>query len=326
MNHFRTIINPGVSTHTLGISSQILTIGSCFADSIGSRLSGLKIGTLANPFGTLYNPVSIHKVLEDALNSNPLPAHTYLQHEDVHLNFNFHSELSALHRHDLEMQLQEKTAAVRDFLKNTDCLMLTYGTARVYTRVDTDEIVANCHKQPAGLFRKSLLSLPEITASFTQLLQAIRTVRPSIRIILTLSPVRHLKDTLVLNNVSKSILRVACHALQEQHEEVEYFPAFEIMTDDLRDYRFYKSDMLHPNHDAEEYIWQNFKARYFDISMHDFAEKWTSIQRALAHRPFHPASSAHQKFLRDTLRRLEELKTFVDVEAEIKTVQAQLIP
>lgn len=325
MNSFRTTLNAGVSTHTLTSTSRILTLGSCFADSIGSRLAALKLPTLANPFGTLYNPLSLHKALDYGAQALPISPHTYLQHDDIHLNYDFHSELSALTQHALASHLQHQVAAVHSFLQHTDYLLLTYGTAWAYTRRDTGEVVANCHKQPAAQFEKTLLSTEAIVASFASTLAALRAQYPTLRVMLTVSPVRHIKDTLVLNSVSKSVLRVACHTLQERFDYVEYFPAFELMLDDLRDYRFYKSDMLHPTEEAEAYIWQQFKARYFDTSLQAFAEKWTSIQQALAHRPFHPASHAHQKFLRDTLRRLEELKPFTDVEEEINTLKLQLI-
>jgi hypothetical protein len=324
MNSFRTTLNAGVSTHTLAGTAQILTLGSCFADAIGSRLAALKLPTLPNPFGTLYNPVSMHKALQYAAQHLPIAAHTYVQHEDVHLNYDFHSELSALTHDALATRLQRQVKTVHSFLHNTDYLLLTYGTAWVYTRRDTGEVVANCHKQPAAQFEKNLLSADAIVASFESTLTALRAQYPALRVILTVSPVRHIKDTLVLNSVSKSVLRIACHMLQERFDYVEYFPAYELMLDDLRDYRFYKSDMLHPTEDAEAYIWQQFKARYFDASLQAFADTWTSLQQALAHRPFHPTSQAHQRFLRDTLRRLEELKPIIDVEEEINTLKLQL--
>jgi hypothetical protein len=326
MNSFRTTLNAGVSTHTLSGTSQILTLGSCFADAIGSRLAALKLSVLPNPFGTLYNPLSMHKVLGYATGNTFIPAHTYLQHEDVHLNYDFHSELSALTYDSLAHSLRHQVEKAHIFLQHTDYLLLTYGTAWAYTRRDTGEVVANCHKQPAAQFEKTLLSADAIVASFESTLAALRAQYPKLRVILTVSPVRHIRDTLALNSVSKSVLRVACHTLQERFDYVEYFPAFELMVDDLRDYRFYKSDMLHPTEEAEAYIWQQFTARYFDSSLQAFAEKWTSIQQALAHRPFHPTSRAHQKFLRDTLRRLEELKPIIDVEEEIQALKLQLIP
>lgn len=144
------------------------------------------------------------------------------------------------------------------------------------------------------------------------------------KIILTVSPVRHLKDTLELNSVSKSVLRLACHQIAGQFDDVEYFPAYEIVMDDLRDYRFYKADMLHPTEEAEDYVWDKFMERYFSPALRDFIHRWQAILLAMRHKPFHPGSSAHQQFLRETLKRLEEFKSLVDVEEEILTLKQQI--
>ncbi|HEY9005214.1 GSCFA domain-containing protein [Ohtaekwangia sp.] len=324
MNPFRTTLNAGVSTHTISLSDRIATLGSCFADAIGSRMSRSKMQTLANPFGVLYNPVSMHRALRYSIFNETVPDHTFLTHHDVFLNYDFHSEISALSKTVLQHQLINTIGATHHFLKDAQWLLLTYGTAWVYERADTGEIVANCHKQPASQFRKSLLSHNQIVASFEEMYTGLKALNPAIRIILTVSPVRHIKDTLELNSVSKSILRVACHTLQEAYLDVVYFPAYEIQLDDLRDYRFYKSDMLHPTEQAEDYIWEQFAARYFDVRLKDFIERWKGIQQALHHKPFHPASAAHQKFLRDTLQKLEELKSWVNVDEEIATLRSQL--
>ena len=324
MNPFRTVLNAGVSTHTISLSDKILTLGSCFADAIGSRLIRSKVQTLANPFGVLYNPHSIHRLLQYAVFNEPVPDHTFLKHHDIYLNYDFHSELSALQKEALQHTLCNMIGSTHHFLKDAQWLFITYGTAWVYERADTGEVVANCHKQPASQFQKSLLTHEQIIQSFDTIYKSLKEFNPYIRIILTVSPVRHIKDTLELNSVSKSILRVACHSLQETYNDVEYFPAYELQLDDLRDYRFYKADMIHPSHEAEDYIWEQFAFRYFDAPLKDFLDKWKTIQQALAHKPFHPTSDAHQKFLKDTLKKLEELKSRVNVDEEIAFVKAQL--
>ncbi len=324
MNPFRTVLNAGVSTHTISLSDKILTLGSCFADAIGSRLIRSKVQTLANPFGVLYNPHSIHRLLQYAVFNEPVPEHTFLKHHDIYLNYDFHSELSALQKEALQHTLCNMIGSTHHFLKDAQWLFITYGTAWVYEREDTGEVVANCHKQPASQFQKSLLTHEQIIQSFDTIYKSLKEFNPDIRIILTVSPVRHIKDTLELNSVSKSILRVACHSLQETYNDVEYFPAYELQLDDLRDYRFYKADMIHPSHEAEDYIWEQFAFRYFDAPLKDFLDKWKTIQQALAHKPFHPTSDAHQKFLKDTLKKLEELKSRVNVDEEIAFVKAQL--
>jgi hypothetical protein len=324
MSDFRTILSSVLSPQKAGLKDHFLTLGSCFADVVGGHLKCYKIETCVNPFGTLYSPASIHKVLTYALlNQNP-PDHTYLQNQDIHLNYDFHSDFSALQKQVLQSQLRECLETTHHFLKNTDRLIITYGTAWVYERNDNHELVANCHKMPAKLFTKSLLTQKKIIESFDVLYQYLKKFNPKIKIILTVSPVRHLKDSLELNSVSKSILRVACHTLKDEYADVEYFPAFEIMMDDLRDYRFYKPDMIHSSEEAERYIWEKFVNTFIDDSTKQFFEKWDGIQSALAHRPFHPTSSSHQQFLKATLQQLEELKSIVNVDNEMSQIKAQI--
>jgi hypothetical protein len=325
MNPFRTIINAGVSTHTVSLSEKILTLGSCFADAIGSRLTRFKTQTLANPFGVVYNPHSIHRIIQYSVFNETVPEHLYLKHQDIYLHYDFHSEISSLDKENLQHKLNNTIGSTHHFLKDARWLLITYGTAWVYERSDTGEVVANCHKQPASQFQKSLLTQKKIIESFEGMYKALKEFNPEIRIILTVSPVRHIKDTLELNSVSKSILRVACHTIQETFPDVEYFPAYEMQLDDLRDYRFYKSDMIHPSEEAEGYIWDQFSARYFDSNLKNFIEKWKPIRQALAHKPFHPTSAAHQKFLRDTLKKMDELKSMVNIEEEIAFVKSQLL-
>lgn len=324
MTHFRTVVSPGSSTIKMGISDKILTIGSCFADAIGSRLHSNKLKVTANPFGVLYNPVSIHKALQYAIFNESPPQHTFIRHQDIFLNYDFHSEISSLEPEKLHAQVKDIIGTVHYFLGQTNWLIITFGTAWVYERNDTGEIVANCHKTPGNAFSKSLLTEPVIIASFDNLYHNLLRINPHLRIILTVSPVRHIKDTLELNSVSKSILRTVCYMLSEKYSTVEYFPAYEIMMDDLRDYRFYKEDMIHPTETAEEYIWEKFATRYFAPELNEFILQWTKIRHALAHRPFHPTSTAHQAFLRDTLKKLENLRRFVDVDEEISTLNRRL--
>jgi hypothetical protein len=209
-------------------------------------------------------------------------------------------------------------------VQKADWLIITYGTAWVYELLETKEVVANCHKMPQTLFAKSLMTQKKVLDSFETMYGLLKSFNPNIKIIVTVSPVRHLKDTLELNSVSKSVLRVACHTLTEQYHDVLYFPSYEIMMDDLRDYRFYKSDMIHPTKDAEEYIWEKFVERFFDDSLKSFLKKWGEIRTALAHKPFHPTSSSHQKFLHQTLKKLLELKALVNVDQEVAMLEEQL--
>lgn len=324
MKHFRTMVGVSAAGYTLNLGSGILTAGSCFAGAIGSRLMENKFRVMSNPFGVIYNPISIHKVLMLAAKNQPVPADGYLQNQDIHLHYDLHSSFSSTDREILEQKITHTISEAHHFLKDAAQLLITYGTAFVYQR--NDEIVANCHKMPAAHFSRSLLTEAAITESFKTFYATVKSLNPGIRLVLTVSPVRHLRDGLEKNSVSKSILRVACHTITETFADVEYFPAFEIMMDDLRDYRFYKSDMLHPTEEAEDYIWSSFAGRYFDQKTKQFLDEWASVLSALRHKPFHPQSAAHRQFLEHLLRRLEALSSKVDVRREIDQVRAQLSP
>jgi hypothetical protein len=321
---FRTELIPQQSGTHLKLSEQLLTTGSCFADSIGSRLNTYKFKCLANPFGTLYHPHAIHKALRYAIH-NQVPAEdTYLVNQGIHLNYDFHSSFGAMNRADLKKMLAETIEATHHFLKKTNWLLLTYGTAWGYTRTETGDMVANCHKMPSSVFQKELVTQKKLLESFESYYTDLTTFNPNINIILTVSPVRHLKDSLELNSVSKAILRIACHTLSRLHERVHYFPAFELMMDDLRDYRFYKPDMIHPAEEAETYIWQKFIDCFADESTRKFINEWTDVLKAIRHKPFHPASESHQQFLKATIKKVEAFGKTVPVERELELLKKQL--
>ncbi len=322
---FRTELSIDPSQHKIALEHRILTIGSCFAEAIGRRLHDDKFRVLTNPFGTTYNPVSIHSLLTTAIRDVSLPENTYLQHDDVHLNYQLHSSFSALDRNTLERMHDDAMELVRKEIMSCDVLLVTYGTAWVYERKHEGDIVNNCHKQSSALFNKRLLSTHEIENDFGALHTALKKVRPDIRIILTLSPVRHIKDTLELNNLSKSVLRVATHQISQHFNDVEYFPAFELMIDDLRDYRFYKNDMLHPTEIAETYIYKKFITCYTSDDTQTFLKQWSELRAGLLHKSFHPSSKGHQQFLKTLHKKISALKKTISVDEELKALEKQII-
>lgn len=320
---FRTELSVS-GTKAIGLEQAIVTIGSCFSDAIGQQLSQNKFKATVNPFGTCYNPISIHQLLTLACHNAAPAADSYLEQNGIHANYLFHSRFSSLSRGQLEQQLKSTLNSVHQYLQKASVVMITYGTAWVYQRSDTGEIVNNCHKVSSTKFTKRLLEVEEIVQDFTLLAKELVTINPSVQFILTLSPVRHLKDTLELNSVSKSIVRQAIYKITQQHKTASYFPAYELLLDDLRDYRFYKSDMLHPSEEAEKYIWNKFAQAYFDTTTLEFIRKWTVLQHDLNHKPFQPHSPAHQAFLQSLKGKLMELKSMVDVEEELSIVQSQI--
>ena len=324
MSEFRTLLAHSQSTYPLGLEDQFLTIGSCFADNLGQLLQQHKFNVLVNPFGTYYNPISIHKVLKYAIKNELPPSATFGELNGTYFNYDFHSSFSNLNQTNLERNISSSVAKTHEFIKSTSVLLITYGTSFVYERIDNDEIVSNCHKIPAKHFNKKLLSQKKILESFKELFDLLTGLNPDMKIILTLSPVRHLKDTLELNAVSRSVLRLSCHTLSEMYPQVDYFPAYEIVLDDLRDYRFYDRDLLHPSPAAIEYIWRFFGKKYFSKETLMFVEEWDEVMKALAHRPYQPNSAEHQKFLRNLISKLEGLNQKINVSKELSEIKTRL--
>ena len=322
---FRTELHIEPSSNKIGLQTPVLTIGSCFSDNIASKLTDNKMEVLANPFGTDYNPISIFKLLESAFEKSYPNADGIVENDGLFAHYDFHSSFSNTDKEELVGSINKAVEFTHTFLEKAAYLIITLGTAFVYETTVTSEIVANCHKVPAKHFNKKLLTQKQILEAFEKTYSLLSGAYPKLKIILTVSPVRHIKDTIPLNSVSKSTLRLTCHTLENQFDNVEYFPSYELIMDDLRDYRFYKSDMLHPSADAEDYIWNKFSATYFDNSTQDFIKEWTKIKAAIDHRPFNPASEKHQQFIKATIKKIEALPSGINLEQEISLLKRQII-
>ncbi|MFD2245762.1 GSCFA domain-containing protein [Pontibacter ruber] len=323
---FRTEVQVKPAAISLSLRSKLVTIGSCFAEVIGNKLRDNKADALVNPFGTIFNPLSACLLLEAAAGKPYNFEQHLVENNGIWYAYDLHSSLSSPDRNELLSLIEQKLSQTREQLQQASLLILTLGTAIGYRLNSTGNVVANCHKLPARNFTRFILSTEEIVNAFESMYPVLKQLNPSLQILLTVSPVRHIKETLPLNSVSKSTLRVVCHQLTELHPDVLYFPAYEIMMDDLRDYRFYKQDMIHPTETAEDYIWQKFAAAYFDKEFQDFLEEWAKIRSALAHRPFHPDTAAHQSFLQRTLQHLQQLeqKYQIDCTEETQLLLRQL--
>ena len=321
---FRTPVPVSPSARKITLHTPVLAVGSCFAEVMGEKLAAHKFNVLINPFGVIFNPLSLGGLLGKALAGTPADREGLVLTREGWRHYDFHSRLGAPDAEALLAQTDAALAATGRFLAVAGWLLLTLGTAFAYRRRDNGAVVANCHKVPNTAFTKELLPLETIVAALDDLLARLAGRYPDLRVLLTVSPVRHTRDTLVLNAVSKSLLRVACHTLAEKHLHVQYFPAYEIMLDDLRDYRFYQPDMIHPSEVAEAYIWQKLAEAYFDEQTLRFTREWAKLRQALGHRPFNPHTEAHRDFLRRTLAQLEAWRDAVPLEAEIAQVSAQL--
>jgi lysophospholipase L1-like esterase len=323
MNDWKTDLNVKSADRPIHLNDPILTIGSCFSQAIGLHLNDNKFHVTNNPFGTVYSPLSIHHLLTLALRKRAISEEDFLVHQEVHYHYQFHSSFAGLSRQELAEQISRAINKVNHFISTARFVIITYGTAWAYKRKDTAQWVANCHKVPSSYFSKELLSIDDMENSFDEIHSALKAVNPAIQIIVTLSPVRHLKDTIEFNSVSKSTLRLFCHKLS-QRSGVDYFPAYEIMMDDLRDYRFYQEDRIHPTNEAEEYIWQKFVQRYFESETKTFLSEWQEIRKAFAHRSLFPTTTHHQSFLKATLTKLQALQHIVNVDNEIALVKNQI--
>lgn len=303
------------SKDKINLKDSILLFGSCFSDEVGGKLTQSKFKALSNPFGTIYNPHSIFKLLANAVEKNHL-----VESQGVHYHWDTHGSISGLSAQECSQLFEDRMKETQAFLKQTKWLIITLGTSIAYER--NNEIVANCHKVPQAQFNKRFLSQKEIIEQFASLYA---NLDPDLLIIFTVSPVRHIRDGLVENNRSKAILIDAVHQIVADYENVQYFPSYEILIDELRDYRFYSEDMIHPSQQAIDYVWKRFSETYFDEDTRSFIKDWSKVKSAIDHRPFQPHSESHQKFLQSTLKKLQALNEKVDLSVEMEEIKNQLI-
>ena len=321
---FRTELHPADPGFRLELNNPVITAGSCFSEVIGSRLQSNKFPVLVNPFGTLFHPGILCRLLQMALQNQTPGPETFVQLEGQWVCYLLHSSINAPSEEALEQKIITLFKEVSSWLRKAKVVILTAGTAFLYEHEKMELGVANCHKQPQKLFRKGLSTVLDLQTSFGSFYSVLKELNASVKIILTVSPVRHLKDTLELNSVSKSILRLYTHYVCEQYNDTSYFPSYELLLDDLRDYRFYGRDLLHPSPEAEDYIWQKFTAAYLSEQALNFLREWQNIRSALQHRPFNPTSEAHQQFIRKTIQKLEQLPYQVNASDEIAQLKKQL--
>lgn len=320
---FRTELIVPPSRFRISHNDKILTAGSCFAQVTGDKLTDYKFQVLNNPFGTIFNPLSLFKLLEASVSGHHLEKSSFLQRDGYWYNYHLHSSIKADSPGQLEKIIQDRCRQVEKQIKEASYIILTLGTAFIYELAETGEPVANCHKMPQKLFRKRLLTAEEILKQWNICRQIILAANPDMRFIISVSPVRHIKDTLPMNSLSKALLRIAAHEMT-QEQNVEYFPAYELLTDDLRDYRFYKEDMIHPTAQAEQYIWEKFSGCFFSPETQSLNQEWGGIAKALQHKAFSPEAPGHKQFLVQTLNRLKSLQDKLQVSSEIEELESRI--
>lgn len=278
-------------------TSKVLLIGSCFSENIGEKFEYYKFQNTVNPFGILFHPKAIATFFERVVQERFYKEEELIFHNDQWHCFDAHSSLSNSSKEELLNNLNSILKTVKAQLENTSHIIITLGTAWIYEHKEQNCPVANCHKIPQKEFHKRILSVEEVTSSLQLIQSLLVELNPDVQIIYTVSPVRHLKDGFVENQQSKA------HLLSAVHETVSntntaYFPSYELMMDELRDYRFYKEDMVHPNQIAVDYIWQQFYDAWFHDATQPVMKQVAIIQKGLAHKPFKPNSEQHQQFLK----------------------------
>lgn len=295
------------SHNPIGYNSEVLLLGSCFSENMGNKLAYYKFRTLQNPFGILYTPLAIEKCLAAALGKREISEKHLIAYNEKWQWLDMHSDLSRKTKVEAQNAMEGSLAKTKECLQNASHVFLTLGSAWAYKYKATNEFVANCHKIPKKEFEKVLIPQTQLVTSLENTLELIYEVNPKIEISFTISPVRHLKDGFVENQRSKANLIAAVHQLIEK-SKAYYFPAYEIMMDELRDYRFYGIDMVHPNALAIDYIWERFSEVYVSDKVKITMEAIETIQKGLQHRPFDESSKAHQKFLKSLRQKIAYIK------------------
>ena len=298
---FRTTVKTGDNRSWLHHSDNVVLMGSCFSDNIGAKMRGAFFHATVNPMGTLFNPLSITRAVKRLIDEEPMAGIDLFMQSGVWNSYDFHSRHSMPDKQATIDHMNDCIAKGHEALRDAQLLTITLGTAIVYRLRSTGEVVANCHKVPQHEFERKMATVSEMTRELDEMLNNLHEFNPSLRIILTVSPIRHIADGLDTNSLSKAALRVAIHEAIACHSEYcDYFPSYEIMLDDLRDYRFYSSDMVHPSDVAVEYIWQAFQATYLDDHSALAVARCERVHKRLQHRPMSTNRETVERFNNDT--------------------------
>lgn len=327
MIQFRSDLEVRQQEPSIHYPQSILLAGSCFTEHMGDRLSAYRLPVLQNPHGILFNPVSICDTLLSCLERKHYGKEDLFFANERWSSWDHHGRFSHPDQAACLKAINKSQDEAHAFLQKTDWLILTLGSAWVYSLKGTGKIVANCHRAPADLFIHRLLTVEEVLSVLDNLIHRLFYLRPSLRIIFTISPVRHLREGMIENNRSKAVLTQAVHHLVGKFDGIGYFPAYELVIDDLRDYRFYAEDLVHPNHLATQYVWEKFTGSFMSDQAREIMTALDPLLAARKHRPFHPASEEHRKFVRRVLDHctiIKEKFPFLDCSEDINYFTAQL--
>jgi len=325
---FRTPLNIVRSEKEISHQDKIVMLGSCFAENIGQELIRNKFNIDLNPFGMLYNPVSVGQSVEALIENKTFGEPDVFFDKGVYQSFFHHGKFASPEKKTFFENINESAVYSSRYLRKATNLIITFGTAYVYRYKKTGQIVSNCHRIPSSEFERFRLTVSEIVSLWKDVITRLRTINPAINILFTVSPIRHLRDGLHDNQLSKSTLLLAIDELKKEYPFADYFPSYEIMLDDLRDYRFYDEDMLHPSPSAIKYIWDRFGEAYFSEQTKATNKEWAKISQALLHRPFDVETEEHKHFLKQTLLKIEGFRhkyPYIYCDGEIRRLKENLL-
>ncbi len=308
MSSFRTLIKVKKQKPVIDYDSKILLIGSCFTEHVSKKLDYYKFDTLTNPFGILFNSNALKTAIQQIVENKLYTKTNLVQHNNLWHSFNHHSQFSSPDFKITLNSINAKIIEANQFIKEASHIIITLGTAWIYTCNKSHNIVANCHKIPQQEFTKYLQNTSQIIDDLSHIYTDIKRVNPIAKLLFTVSPVRHLRNGFIENMLSKAHLISAVQTHTKSKIDSFYIPAYEIMMDDLRDYRFYKSDMIHPNSTAINYIWGFFKNCWISDKTNQTMEEIESVQKDLQHRPFNKDTEAYKKFKKNLDKKMAILK------------------
>lgn len=305
---FFSAININKLDPPIDYRNKILLVGSCFTQHIGNYLRDSKFEVLQNPNGILFDPYSVTNSLISYIDKREYNASDLVNLNELWHSWDHHSSFSAIEKSDSLNKINASQNAAHHFLKEADWLIITLGSSFVYKLTDKMQTVANCHKAPASNFVKHLCTIEEIITAFDTCIHRLFHFNKKLKILFTISPVRHLRDGLVENNRSKARLIESVHHLINKFDRLFYFPAYELVIDVLRDYRFYDIDFAHPNYQATQFVLDKFSSACLNRETMEFALQMKKVKIAMNHKPFHPQSAAHQKFLKENFEKIVQLQ------------------
>ncbi|MDR1610029.1 MAG: GSCFA domain-containing protein [Candidatus Symbiothrix sp.] len=301
---FRTELFVPPGDFKISHSDSVLMMGSCFVENISAKMSGAGFNIDANPFGAVYNPLSLSLNLNRLMDGKPYAGSELFRDKDLFHSFAHHSRFSGTNLSETLEKINLRLEHSSAFLRKSTLLVITFGTSFVYRLQETGAVISNCHKLPAHLFIHERMCLDDIVTEWNNLIGRLKKFAPGIKILFTVSPLRYLKDGFHENQLSKATLLLAIEKLIRETPDAYYFPSYEIVMDDLRDYRFYAEDLIHPSSQAIDYIWEKFSDAYFDEETQKIVREFESIERALNHKPFYPESEEYKSFI----KKIEERK------------------